>query len=93
MQHLLPLRRALGVLRARRRAHHRRDAAVRAADASGKGDLAFHRCAHCGTVTHWAGVHDTPTRQRLGPEAKMGINCRMLPEELIRGVERIRTSV
>ena len=63
------------------------------ADASGKGDLAFHRCAHCGSVTHWAGVHDTPTRQRLGPEAKMGINCRMLPEELIRGVERIRTSV
>ncbi|KAH8890068.1 hypothetical protein GQ53DRAFT_842302 [Thozetella sp. PMI_491] len=60
-------------------------------DADGNGDLAFHRCAHCGCLTHWMGVRDTERRKRLGPEAKMGVNCRMLPESEIAGAERLST--
>jgi len=58
-------------------------------DAGADGDLAFFRCAECGCVTHWEGIADTP--KRTGPDAKMGLNCRMLPESAIEGVERILT--
>ncbi len=63
------------------------------ADAAGTGDLAFFRCVQCGCVTHWMGLRDTPAKKRVGPDAKMGVNCRMLPEELIQGADRISTYV
>jgi hypothetical protein len=58
---------------------------VRENDEAGK-DLGFFHCPTCGMVTHWAGTADTPKRK--GPEAKMGVNCRMLPPDAIKGVER-----
>ena len=60
-------------------------------DAVAEGDLGFFGCAVCGCVTHWEGVADTPKRR--GPEARMGLNCRMLPEGAVEGVERVVTCV
>lgn len=54
-------------------------------------DLAFCFCGHCGCVTHWWGIADNPKRK--GPIAKMGVNCRMLPEADIKDVERHITYV
>lgn len=50
---------------------------VRATDTYVWGDrtLAFHRCAGCGCVTHWAPLD--PDRN------KMGINARLLPPEVL----------
>jgi len=58
-------------------------------DAEADGDVSFNRCGHCGCVTHWWGEGDAP--RRTGPDAKMGVNCRMLPEKDIEAVERIVT--
>lgn len=49
----------------------------------GFGDLSFNRCSQCGCMTHWLGEGE-----RDGPEKKMGVNCRMLPESAIEGVPR-----
>lgn len=57
-------------------------------DPAGDGDIGFYHCGHCGSLTHWWGVRDTPRRKRLGPNSKMGFNCRLLPEKAIEGVER-----
>ncbi len=43
--------------------------------------IAFHRCAHCGCVTHWSAV--APERQR------MGVNARLMPPEVL-GRARVR---
>lgn len=43
--------------------------------------VAFHRCAQCGCVTHWAPV--SAKRQQLG------INARLLHPDLLVGTERI----
>ncbi|KAJ0106822.1 glutathione-dependent formaldehyde-activating gfa [Diaporthe amygdali] len=62
----------------------------------GDGDIGFHFCGNCGCLTHWA-----PTEQGLaflkkeketkGAEAhepKVGVNCRMLPPNVLEGVEK-----
>ena len=41
--------------------------------------LATHRCAHCGTVTHW-----TPLTEP--PHERMGVNARLIDEALLDGV-------
>ena len=53
------------------------------ADESSDGDLGFNRCSHCGCMMFWSGVGIYS-----GPEHHMGINCRMLPEKDIEGIER-----
>ncbi|KAI1335237.1 Mss4-like protein [Xylariaceae sp. FL0016] len=45
--------------------------------------MEFCHCSLCGCVTHWWGVGE-----RAGDERKMGVNCRMLSEKQIEGVER-----
>jgi hypothetical protein len=47
------------------------------------GDISFNRCAHCGCVVLWWGLG-----RYGGPEHKMGVNCRMLPEGEIVGIEK-----
>ena len=42
--------------------------------------LAFHTCRTCGCTTHWAPIHDKPT--------KMGVNAR-----LIEGLHKSNTAV
>jgi hypothetical protein len=37
--------------------------------------IAFHRCPHCGCVSHWSPVD--PTRDR------MGVNARLMPPEVL----------
>jgi len=53
------------------------------ADEGSDGDLSFNRCGHCGCMMFWYGEG-----QWAGPEHQMGINCRMLPEKDIEGIER-----
>lgn len=61
-----------------------------------EGHLGFYFCGNCGCLTHWA-----PTEQGLawleeqrkakGPDApwkKVGVNSRMLPPNLLEGVEK-----
>ena len=48
----------------------------------GEGRLAFVRCTHCGSLTHWWAVKE-------GMTEKMGVNSRLLPEEGVEGVERV----
>ncbi|KAH8897611.1 hypothetical protein GQ53DRAFT_742610 [Thozetella sp. PMI_491] len=52
-------------------------------DPESDGDLSFNRCGHCGCLTHWRG-----TEEYIGPEYRIGVNCRMLPPSAIEGVER-----
>ena len=47
----------------------------------GEQKIAFHRCAHCGCVSHWASLD--PARDR------MGVNARLMPLELLSKV-RVR---
>ncbi|MCP3143854.1 GFA family protein [Pyxidicoccus xibeiensis] len=47
----------------------------------GEQRVAFHRCAHCGCVSHWASLD--PERDR------MGVNARLMPLELLSKV-RVR---
>ncbi|MCY1014492.1 GFA family protein [Pyxidicoccus sp. MSG2] len=47
----------------------------------GEQKIAFHRCAHCGCVSHWAALD--PARDR------MGVNARLMPLELLSRV-RVR---
>lgn len=53
------------------------------ADTGADGDISFNRCAHCGCMMFWWGELNY-----AGPDHKMGINCRMLPEKEIEGIER-----
>lgn len=47
----------------------------------GERSQAFHRCATCGCVTHWA---------KFSPDAdKIGINARLFPPHVLRGA-RVR---
>ena len=62
-------------------------------DADTEGSLAFHHCAHCGCLTHWQGVKNVDSRDRLCPTAKMGVNCRLLPEDAIKDAFRRVTYV
>ena len=41
--------------------------------------LRTHRCAHCGTVTHWTPLSDPP-------HERMGINARLVDEEVLEGI-------
>jgi len=41
--------------------------------------LATHRCAHCGTTTHW-----TPLTEP--PHERMGVNSRLIDQALLEGV-------
>jgi hypothetical protein len=69
----------------------RPDVTVRASDTKlqvyiredGEGDIAFNRCGHCGCLVCWWGEG-----KWSGPEHIMGVNCRMLPENEIEGIER-----
>lgn len=47
------------------------------------GDISFIRCGHCGCMMVWWGLGEYS-----GPEHKMGVNCRMLPETEIEGIEK-----
>jgi len=47
------------------------------------GDLSFNRCGHCGCMVCWTVVGEWPVQ-----EQKMGVNCRMLSEIEIEGIER-----
>jgi hypothetical protein len=47
------------------------------------GDIAFNRCKHCGCMMFWWGLG-----KYAGVEHKMGVNCRMLPEGEIEGIEK-----
>ncbi|KAI3391977.1 hypothetical protein diail_6384 [Diaporthe ilicicola] len=62
----------------------------------GDGNIGFHFCGNCGCLTHWS-----PTEKRLAwlkreketkgdaaPWAKVGVNSRMLPPNLLEGVEK-----
>lgn len=55
-------------------------------DQDGKGNIGFFRCGHCGCITHWWLMDQGKVSD--DDEGKMGVNCRMLPEDLIRGVGR-----
>lgn len=54
----------------------------------GKGYISFNRCAHCGCMTHWLGVGSF-----AGPEHKAGVNCRLVPEDGIEGIEKRVTTM
>jgi hypothetical protein len=51
-------------------------------DPESDGDIAFNRCSHCGCMMTWRGAGK---REDL---KKMGINCRMMPEEDTEGIPR-----
>jgi hypothetical protein len=50
----------------------------------GGGDISFNRCSNCGCMTHWWGVGE----RFGGGDVKMGVNCRLVPEKEIFGIER-----
>jgi hypothetical protein len=50
----------------------------------GDGDISFNRCSNCGCMTHWWGVGE----KFGGGDVKMGVNCRLVPEKEIFGIER-----
>ena len=41
--------------------------------------LATHRCAHCGTTTHWTPLSDPP-------HERMGVNARLVDPALLDGI-------
>ena len=41
--------------------------------------LATHRCAHCGTITHWTPLSEPPFE-------RMGVNARLIDPALLEGV-------
>ncbi|PMD28640.1 hypothetical protein NA56DRAFT_19714 [Hyaloscypha hepaticicola] len=47
------------------------------------GHISFNRCSHCGCMICWLGEGEYS-----GPANKMGVNCRMLPESEIEGIEK-----
>jgi hypothetical protein len=47
------------------------------------GDISFNRCSYCGCMVLWYGEG-----KFAGPEHKMGVNCRMLPESELKGIEK-----
>jgi hypothetical protein len=52
--------------------------------ADGDGDISFNRCSNCGCMTFWLGWGENLG----GGEEKMGVNCRLVPEKEISGIER-----
>jgi hypothetical protein len=49
----------------------------------GERSLAFHRCGHCGCVSHWAATDTAYER--------MGVNARLMPPEVVSQA-RVRRS-
>lgn len=47
------------------------------------GNISFNRCSYCGCMVCWLGE-----KGFSGPEHKMGVNCRMLTESEIEGIEK-----
>jgi hypothetical protein len=45
----------------------------------GEKSIEFHRCRHCGCVTHWAAVD-----RRLD---RMGVNARLMPPEILAAAD------
>lgn len=52
-------------------------------DEGADGDMSFNRCGHCGCLVCWWGEGEYS-----GSEHNMGVNCRLLPEKDIEGVEK-----
>ncbi|KAK3944408.1 hypothetical protein QBC46DRAFT_304968 [Diplogelasinospora grovesii] len=46
--------------------------------------LSFNRCGNCGVLTHWWGE----SGDYAGDDHRMGVNCRLLGEKGIAGIER-----
>lgn len=55
-------------------------------DSGCKGEISFNWCNYCGCLMYWWG--EGASSKRVGPNAKMGFNARMLPEKDIEAVER-----
>lgn len=51
-------------------------------DSEGDGNISFNRCSYCGCMMTWRGVG-----KREGLK-KMGVNCRMVPEEEVEEIPR-----
>src|SRR5579863_2181835 len=49
----------------------------------GRKSLAFHRCSHCGCISHWS-----PTE---APYDRMGVNARLMPPDVVSKT-RVRRS-
>lgn len=47
----------------------------------GERRLEFHRCKHCGCITHWAPVDKSHDR--------MGVNARLMPPEALAAARRL----
>ena len=47
------------------------------------GNISFNRCSYCGCMVCWLGE-----KGFSGPTHKMGVNCRMLTESEIEGIEK-----
>ena len=61
-------------------------------DMDTKGALEFHRCGRCGCVMYWGPTPELAAKWKEQDQTvRMGVNCRMLPEEEIAGVERVVT--
>lgn len=50
--------------------------------------IAFCRCGHCGCMTHWWAVG-----KRTHTVKKMGVNARMLPEEVLNSFEGVERKI
>lgn len=50
--------------------------------------FAFCRCGHCGCMTHWWGVGE-----HADPGRKMGVNTRMLPEDVLKSFEGVERKI
>ena len=48
----------------------------------GSKSIDFHRCRHCGCVTHWAAA--------APPAARMGVNARLMAPEILAAARRRR---
>ncbi|KAK5656736.1 hypothetical protein OQA88_4284 [Cercophora sp. LCS_1] len=52
-------------------------------DEGGRGNISFDRCNHCGCVVTWS----KPNEQTV-PNGKKGVNCRMLPLDVVEGIPK-----
>ena len=51
-------------------------------DEDSRRDISFNRCSHCGCMMTWRGVG------KMEGIKRMGVNCRMVPEEHVEGIAR-----
>lgn len=76
---------------------HRRDVEITATDGAtlqkyirsdegSDGDISFNRCSHCGCMVCWI-AEIVPEAGFDGSEG-IGVNCRMVEERVLEGVER-----